>query len=382
MHTEKKNNALDLTDNVFFTFKENKTLLKEFYEEYTNTKKRETEYEEQLNKIKLRNCELENEIEKCKDVIKNMEKKKKEEWEHHSFEHDIQIKKLEKQIEALHRSLQELKEAVKNNEKELITLRFENNKLQIEQNKSFSISQQNKELENLVHHTEENQKDLHTVNEMQEQMECKMKQIAALLNQTNVYRQNVESQLKKYKNMCDSSIKKNIDLSLKYENTTKLYLDAQHKINVNKFKKKKLKMHIEELNQSINMLTKKNTTLKQMVRQIDQEKNEYFILFKKAETDNILFYHKLNKIANVKIPSVNWKLNRTLGKNKTFFHVNKTLGTPNIVELFFIKKERKKKKLMFYSDNEEDRKKKVKKKKKAEYINLIPGEDAELFFHK
>ncbi|CRG94049.1 conserved Plasmodium protein, unknown function [Plasmodium gallinaceum] len=382
-------------EKVFYKFMENKILLKKFCEEYIKIKKNEEYINKEANEIKLKNCQLENEIEKYKDILKNIEKKKVEEIENNNFEFDIKIKKLEKHMNFLNSCLNTEKENYHLNAKELISLKYENNKLKSDLNKSEYNTE---DKENQI-----NQNNITVLNKIYSDIDKKIEDMTNLLNEIKNCRNDAEQKIKDYETLLSNYLKKISDINLKYEQFYKLYKEAEHKNNMSKYKKKVLKNRISELKNCNKLLSNQISTLKKDIKIIEMEKNEYYSLLKKAEKKNLLLYHKLKKnddkfysssdyidkndflwdMLNENIEEVfynNLKNKSSLIKGDLILSQNvydyinlkeiekrpiylrsKTKRRdPYRLEEFNIKRERKRKNILFYSDNDYDKKKRRK----------------------
>ncbi|SBS96374.1 conserved Plasmodium protein, unknown function [Plasmodium malariae] len=275
-------------EKILYKFIENKILLKEFCEEYVRIKNNEELLKQESNKIKLKNCELENEIEKYRDIMNNIEKNKNKEIENNNLEYDIKIKKFEKQIDFLNSCLNAEKESYNMKVKELICLKVENDKYKLQLNNKKENNVYDKE--NKINHNNVN-----VLNKIYTDINQKVDNMNKILNDTKNSRQCVELKLKDYEMLLNEYLKKITDLNLKYEKFYLLYKEAQFKNSVNKTKKKVLKHQIEELKNLNHILSNQVIALKNDINNIDGEKKQYYLLFRKAEKKNLLFYQKLKK---------------------------------------------------------------------------------------
>ncbi|SBT36790.1 conserved Plasmodium protein, unknown function [Plasmodium ovale wallikeri] len=404
------NPSMNDEEEIFYRFIENKSLLKQFCEEYVKVKNNEEVLNKEINIIKVKNCELENEIERYKELLKSIEKKKEKEIENNNFEYDLKIRRLEKQIDFLNSCLSKEKENFNLKIKELISLKLQNDKykLQIRSKENDTTYEEGKDLHRDPNKGNKNNIDV--LNKIYTDMNLKVEDIKKNLNDTKESRHYIEEKIKDYENLLSDYVKKITDMNLKYEKFYKLYVEAQHKNSINKSKKKVLKHRIEELKNENNVLSSEIVSLKKDVNSIDIEKNQYYLLLNKAEKKNLLFYHKLNKkkIANNnrnfvfhppnmhplpwgpaekeqrpiicsnvrrsptganlfwKQPFSNFKWDKetkdiSIYANKHVSkRISKRISRSNAYrsEEFNIKWERKRKKMLFYSDNDHDKKKK------------------------
>ncbi|GAW81567.1 hypothetical protein, conserved [Plasmodium gonderi] len=381
-------------EKVFFKFTESKILLKEFCEEYVKVKKNEELLTQQMNKIQLKNYELENEIEKYKELIKNIERKKDKEMENYNFEYDIKIKKLAKEMDFLNSCLNKEKENNNLKATELIGLKLENEKYKIKLCNKKENNIQEKDNTKLL-----TQSNINVLNKIYTDINQKVENIMKHLNETKNNRHDIEQKIKNYQSVLNEYLKKITEINLKYEKFYKLYKEAHFKNILNKSKNKLLKCQIEELKSENKLLSNQILTLKKSINSIDVEKTQYYLLLKKAEKKNLFFYHKfdvnkmsqesekeakhaqhdVNQVTHIssdtpqKISHHSNMLDKqvqdnTIHKSPKEFNKNTSIYKYRQMNTnksyrsdeFNIKKERKRKKILFFSDNDYDKRKKRK----------------------
>ncbi|CAD2096307.1 conserved Plasmodium protein, unknown function [Plasmodium vinckei brucechwatti] len=395
-------------EKIFYKFIENKTLLKQFCEEYVNIQNNEKLLKEENNQLKVKNCELENEIEKYKKILNNIDKKKSKEIENSNFEYDLKIKRMQKQIDFLDSCLSKEKENYDLKMKELISLKLENEKYkyQFSYNKEHIISGKPKDDTQSIDQI--NKSNANVLNKIFLDINTKIEDMKKVINDTKDSRHYVEQKVKDYETLLNEYLKKITDTNLKCDQFYKLYKESQYKNSINKSKKKVLKHQIEELKNFNQILLNKIDQSKIDIDTIDEEKSKYYSLLEQAEKKNILFYNKLNKDTTIQkgalkdnifhISAGDIIISDMVNKEYINFYSSnhikydflpieqslmlkpkrnnyikfrseyidnykgeKIKGTNLYVsDKFNIKKERKRKKILFYSDNDNDRKKKYK----------------------
>ncbi|SCN61647.1 conserved Plasmodium protein, unknown function [Plasmodium chabaudi adami] len=395
-------------EKIFYKFIENKTLLKQFCEEYVKIQNNEKLLKEENNQLKVKNCELENEIEKYKKILNNIDKKKSKEIENSNFEYDLKIKRMQKQIDFLDSCLSKEKENYDLKMKELISLKLENEKYkyQFSYNKEHVIS--GKPKDDTQNTDQINKSNANVLNKIFLDINTKIEDMKKVINDTKNSRHYVEQKVKDYETLLNEYLKKITDTNLKCDQFYKLYKESQYKNSINKSKKKVLKHQIEELRNYNQILLNKIDQSKIDIDTIDEEKNKYYSLLEHAEKKNILFYNKLNKNTTIQksalkdnifhISAGDIIISDMIDKEYINFYSSnhikydllpieqslmlkekqnnyikfrseyidnykgEKIKATNLYvsDKFNIKKERKRKKILFYSDNDNDKKKKYK----------------------
>ncbi|EUD64795.1 hypothetical protein C922_04831 [Plasmodium inui San Antonio 1] len=275
---------------VFFKFTESKILLTEFCEEYVKAKKKEEILTQEIHKVQLKNCQLENEIEKYKQLVSNIEKKKDKEMENYNFEYDIKIKKLETEMDVLNSCLSKEKENYNLKATELIGLKLENEKYKSQLSDRKENNSQEKENKKML-----TQNHINVLNKMYAEINQKVEAIMQHLHDSKNNRHDIEEKIKTYQSLLNEYLKKITDTNLKYEKFYKLHKEAQYRNMLNKSKKKILKSRIEELTNENQLLSNQVDALKKNIDHMDAEKTQYYLLLKKAEKKNLFFYHKFKE---------------------------------------------------------------------------------------
>ncbi|CAA9988850.1 conserved Plasmodium protein, unknown function [Plasmodium knowlesi strain H] len=277
-------------EKVFFKFTESKILLSEFCEEYVKAKKKEEILTQELNKVQLKNCQLENEIEKYKELVSNIERKKDKEMENYNFEYDIKIKKLETEMDVLNSCLSKEKENYNLKATELIGLKLENEKYKAQLRDRKENNHQEKENIKML-----SQNNINVLNKMYADINQKVEAIMQHLHDSKNNRHDIEEKIKTYQSLLNEYLKKITDTNLKYQQFYKLHKEAHFKNMLNKSKKKVLKSRIEELINQNQVLSNQVDALKKNIDHMDAEKTQYFLLLKKAEKKKLFFYHKFKE---------------------------------------------------------------------------------------
>ncbi|KJP87985.1 hypothetical protein AK88_02419 [Plasmodium fragile] len=277
-------------EKVFFKFTESKILLSEFCEEYVKAKKKEEILTQELNKVQLKNCQLENEIEKYKQLVSNIERKKDKEMENYNFEYDIKIKKLETEMDVLSSCLNKEKENYNLKATELIGLKLENEKYKSQLNDRKENNNHEKENKKML-----TQNHINVLNKMYAEINQKVEAIMQHLHDSKNNRHNIEQKIKTYETLLNEYLKKITETNLKCEKFYKLHKEAQFKNMLNKSKNKVLKSRIEELKNENQVLSNQVDALKKNMEHMDAEKTQYFLLLKKAEKKKLFFYHKFKE---------------------------------------------------------------------------------------
>ncbi|ANQ09344.1 Uncharacterized protein PCOAH_00032010 [Plasmodium coatneyi] len=277
-------------EKVFFKFAESKILLSEFCEEYVKAKKKEEILTQEMNKVQLKNCQLENEIEKYKQLLNNIERKKDKEMENCNFEYDIKIKKLETEMDVLNSCLTKEKENYNLKATELIGLKLENEKFKSQLSDRKENNNQEKENKKML-----TQNNINVLNKMYAEINKKVEAIMQHLHDSKNNRHDIEQKMKTYQSLLNEYLKKITDINLKCEKFYKLHKEAQYKNMLNKSKKKVLKSRIEELINENQVLSNQVDVLKKNIDHMDAEKTQYFLLLKKAEKKKLFFYHKFKE---------------------------------------------------------------------------------------
>ncbi|CAG9477450.1 conserved Plasmodium protein, unknown function [Plasmodium vivax] len=277
-------------EKVFFKFTESKILLSEFCEEYVKAKKKEEILTQEINKLQLKNCQLENEVEKYKQLVSNIERKKEKEMENQNFEYDIKIKKLETEMDVLNSCLTKEKENYNLKATELIGLKLENEKYKSQLSDRKENNTQEKENKKML-----TQNNINVLNKMYAEINQKVEAIMQHLHDSKSNRHDIEQKIKNYQSMLNEYLKKITDTNLKCEKFFKLHKEAKFKNMLNKSKKKVLKSRIEELQNENQVLSNQVDALKKNIHHMDAEKTQYYLLLKKAEKKNLFFYHKFKE---------------------------------------------------------------------------------------
>ncbi|GAB67093.1 hypothetical protein PCYB_111140 [Plasmodium cynomolgi strain B] len=387
-------------EKVFFKFTESKILLSEFCEEYVKTKKKEEILTQEINKVQHKNCQMENEIEKYKQLVSNIERKKDKEMENYNFEYDIKIKKLETEMDVLNSCLSKEKENYNLKATELIGLKLENEKYKSQLSDRKENNTQEKENKKML-----TQNNINVLNKIYSEINQKVEAITKHLHDSKCNRHDIEQKIKSYQSLLNEYLKKITDTNLKCEKFYKLHKEAQFKNMLNKSKKKVLKSRIEELKNENQVLSNQVDALKKNIVHIDAEKTQYYLLLKKAEKKNLFFYHKFkekNATQDQVVPDhatctngkrnssqhrndaitkngpLPWKKNSKQKNRSTSIYKYRDVDRNKSyrADEFNIKKERKRKKILFFSDNDHDKRQKRKnaisnEKNSVQYIDLI-----------
>ncbi|SOV18352.1 conserved Plasmodium protein, unknown function [Plasmodium gaboni] len=305
-------------EKVLYYFMENKMLLKEFCDNYVAIKKNEETLREEYNKIKLQNVQLQNEIEKYVQIIKDIGIKKEKEIDSSMFEYDAKIKKLEKEIEFLNDSLNTERSNYNDKVKEYTYLQGEYEKckeyLKTEKNQNDIDTIHNNDRKNNndnyinhnninhnninhnnINHNNINQNNIIVLNKIYNNIDEKVKDVVEQIKEIKTCRHYMEQNIKEYQSLLNDYLERITDLHLKYDECYKLYKQNQYKNLIYKCQKKLFLGEIELLKNNNEMLKNEIIFFKKNIKKVNEEKKEYYTLFKKSEDENHSCLNKLKK---------------------------------------------------------------------------------------